>query len=287
MSLQMISPDAHTDLIASSTSPAKPRVLLPDVGRFPAVALMVGLRIDLRSHHWQHPLALSPLTVSAGDHGYAMIFRYGVVVFFEVEAPQQTLFLEALSPYVSDPLESYASERAVVEVRPEPDSYTGAGGQIYIGDSSLGRLQTVAHVLSKSALLTHYELNVSLVFQQLEPLAEQLRGGRPGSSGKSLRRQLGDVLLVQTQTVGRAEVAEKPKIAWEHAELDRMYEHLAREFELADRDVALSRKLQLISETTGTFVNLLQNRQSLRVEWSIVILIVMVIVLFAFELFVG
>lgn len=214
-----------------------------------------------------------------------MIFRYGVVVFFEVEEPQQTLFLEELSPYVSDPLESYAREWAVIEIRSEPDIYTGAGGQIYISDTSLGRLQTVAHALSKSALLTHYELNVSQVFEQLEPLAEQLRRGRPRSSGKSLRRQLGDVLLVQTQTVGRAEVTEKPEIAWEHAELDRMYEHLALEFELAERDVALSRKLQLISETTGTFINLLQNRQSLRVEWAIVILIVVEIVLFALELF--
>ena len=41
----------------------------------------------------------------------------------------------------------------------------------------------------------------------------------------------------------------------------------------------LNRKLELISSTTNTFFHLLQARRTLRVEWYIVILIVVEIVL--------
>ena len=41
--------------------------------------------------------------------------------------------------------------------------------------------------------------------------------------------------------VGRVEVAEKPEIVWDDPRLDRLYERLATEYELRDRDRALSR----------------------------------------------
>lgn len=100
-----------------------------------------------------------------------------------------------------------------------------------------------------------------------------------------LLREIGDVLLIQMRTVGRVEITEKPEITWDEPELDRLYERLAIEYELRDRDRALSRKLALISTTAETYLELLQNRQSIRLEWYIVILIVIEIVLIVYELF--
>jgi uncharacterized Rmd1/YagE family protein len=62
-------------------------------------------------------------------------------------------------------------------------------------------------------------------------------------------------------------------------ELDRLYERLATEYELRDRDLALARKLDLIARTAETYLDLVNHRQALRVEWYIVILIVAEIVL--------
>jgi len=84
--------------------------------------------------------------------------------------------------------------------------------------------------------------------------------------------------------VGRVEVTEKPEIVWDDPELDRLYERLATEYELRDRDRALSRKLDLISRTAETYLDLINARQTLRVEWYIVILIVMEIVLSLYEM---
>lgn len=46
------------------------------------------------------------------------------------------------------------------------------------------------------------------------------------------------------------------------------------EFEIRERYAALERKLNLISRTVQTAVELLHSKRSLRLEWSIVVLIV-------------
>jgi uncharacterized Rmd1/YagE family protein len=72
---------------------------------------------------------------------------------------------------------------------------------------------------------------------------------------------------------------------WEHPQLESLYLRLADEFEIDERSAALERKLALASRTVTTVLELLQNRRALRVEWYIVILIVLEIVLMSYELF--
>jgi uncharacterized Rmd1/YagE family protein len=86
-------------------------------------------------------------------------------------------------------------------------------------------------------------------------------------------QQIGGTLTAQIQTVGRVEVTEKPEITWDYPELDRLYERLSIEYELRDRDLALTRKLDFISQTAQTYLELAQTRQSLRLEWYIILLI--------------
>lgn len=87
------------------------------------------------------------------------------------------------------------------------------------------------------------------------------------------------------QMVGRAEVTEKPDVLWDHPDLERVHARLADEYELRDRSVALDRKLDLVSRTLATLVDLDQQDRSLRVEWYIVILIVFEIGLTLYEMF--
>jgi len=84
--------------------------------------------------------------------------------------------------------------------------------------------------------------------------------------------------------VGRAEIIEKPEIAWDQPNLDRLYGKLAQEFELRDREEILTRKLELILSASGTYLDLMMGRRTLRVEWYIVFLILVEILLLLYEL---
>jgi uncharacterized Rmd1/YagE family protein len=67
--------------------------------------------------------------------------------------------------------------------------------------------------------------------------------------------------------------------------LEVLYVRLESEFELRERQLALERKLEVIGRTAQTVLDLLQARRSLRVEWYIVILIVMELLLSLYEQF--
>ena len=65
--------------------------------------------------------------------------------------------------------------------------------------------------------------------------------------------------------------------------MERFYLLLEAEYEISERHIALERKLDLISRTAETLLDLLHSQRSLRVEWYIVILIVVEIVLSLIE----
>lgn len=245
-----------------------------------ARAWFIGSRIDLRELSRGGTVALGPLTMLIGQHGYSMIFRFGVVVTFGLSAEQEKEIVDSLKDSVHNPFERPECESAEIFIDGNAAERLDAEGRITLKEASVGRLQVVAHVLAKSCVLSYYEHSVAEVFDRIEQLAERLCRGQSPSRGKSeILEEIGNALLIQTRTVGRVEITEKPEIVWEEVELDRLYERIAVEYELRDRDLALSRKLDLVSRTAETYLDLVNTRQSLRVEWYIVILIVVEIVL--------
>jgi uncharacterized Rmd1/YagE family protein len=252
--------------------------------RIAARAWCVGARVDLRPLESGETLARAPLSLRAGKRGCAVLFRWGGVVLFDLEPLEQVDFLRGLAPLVTGAFEQPATEDALLSVAADDRDEVDASGVIGIRDAELGRLQVVAEILAKSAVLTQYEQRIADVFEGIEPLAQQLRTGRGRSApDRELLRQIGDVLLVQARTVGRAEVTEKPELVWDRPDLDRLYERLRAEYELRERAVALDRKLAVVSDTAETLLDLLQNRRALRVEWYIVILIAVEIAIVLYD----
>jgi uncharacterized Rmd1/YagE family protein len=267
---------------------------IDDSGQLRARAWLLGTRLDLKQLkgarlaplETDEPLALAPLTLRVGRDGRAILFRFGAVVFFGVMPEEETRFLDSIRAFVTSPLDRPEKEEAEIRVDPERAERVAASGEIALRNAGVERVQVVADVLAKSTVLAYYEDRVSEVFERVERLAEGLRSGaRRPARGRELLREIGSVLTIQARTVGRAEVAEKPEITWDDAELDRLHVRLASEYELHERDVALSRKLELAAHTARTYLDLLQSRQNIRLEWYIVVLIAVEIALFLYDLF--
>lgn len=72
---------------------------------------------------------------------------------------------------------------------------------------------------------------------------------------------------------------------WDNPALESLYVRLEGEFEIRERHTAIERKLNLISNTVHTVPELVSSKHSLRVEWYIVMLIVLEILLTVYQLF--
>ena len=249
-------------------------------------ALLIGQGIDLRRFAPPSVLARDPLSLRLGESGVAVLFRFGVAVLFGGGREDERGLMAQLEPYVRSPFAEPDAEPLAMQV------IDGAvarieEGVLIVPDMALPLVQVIADVLAKSVLLDNYERYVAGVFDRIEPLAERLQTrARLPRREKGLLRYLGDILQIQHRLVGRAEVGEKPEVLWEHPDLERIWRRLESEFEIGERQAALDRKLEVIGDTAETLLGLLQDRHSLRVEWYIVILIVVEILLTLYELFV-
>lgn len=248
-------------------------------------ALFLGERLDLKALEKIDHLATQPLVVSAGDQGCAVLFRYGAVVLFGLGPIEEASFLTSLKPFVIEPLPSPETEEAVLKLE-KNSSGRVENGEIWISEFGIGHLQIVADILAKSVVLAQYEVGTGKIFDQLEPFAEGLqRSTRDERWGKELLRQLGRTLSIQHKIVGRVEIIDKPELLWDAPELERLYSRLEDEYEIRERHLTLERKLGLVSQTAETVLELLQHNTSLRVEWYVVMLIVVEILLSLYDLF--
>lgn len=252
---------------------------------FKARALLVSDRIDLRTWKTEERLASNPLAVAVPGGGMAVLFRYGVVVFFDVTEQEEAGFLAQIRPLMGSVFA--APETEEIEIRLDPMAREGMQGErIVLAADEVERLQIVADILSKSVVLALHEAQIAGSFDRIEPLARELeRHGRVGGEAKELVRHLGAMLLSEQLMIGRAAVAEKPELLWERPGLEGLFIRLEDEFELKERHIALRQKVDLIAHTAQTLVQLQQSRRSLRLELYIVILIVVEVVLMIYELF--
>jgi uncharacterized Rmd1/YagE family protein len=159
-------------------------------------------------------------------------------------------------------------------VRPDEEERITPAGAIQLHGASPEQLLVVADTLAKSVALARGERQAAAVFDALEPFAAGLaaRGRPPGGRGAMLR-MIGRALLVQHRLSGRVEVREKPDILWDRPDLERLFARLEDEYELVERSETLDRKLGFISTTASAFVDLKDADRSLRLEVTIVILI--------------
>jgi len=261
----------------------------PGQSKLRAQAWVLGTRLELRGHAPfsdppAKPIAETPRTYSMGPDRFAVAFRYGVIVFFGLSPGEERRAAEALAAAVAEPFAEPETEEVGIRVEPEARERIDPEGFLVLRSLDVERLQVVAHILAKSAVLSHFEARVAGVFDRVEARARELQRGPNRRRSRELLAEIGRSVAIQAQTVGRVEVTEKPELTWDDAELDRLYERLAIEYEIRDRDAALSRKLKLVSDTAATALDVIHTQQGLRVEWYIVALIAIEIVLIVYDL---
>jgi len=260
------------------------KILFSDRDIVPVRALLLGQSLDLKPLEQTDFLAKDPFVVAAGESGCAALFRYGAVVLFNLSPIEEVTFITNLKdltivPFASPEVENVeihrdASSRATVE-----------GDKIFLPEFDLKSLQIVANILAKSVILAYYEIKIASAFERIEPFANSLQHASWSKQQVGeLLKQLGNALAVEHKMVGRVQVIDKPELLWEYSELDRFYLRLEKEFEIQERQLVLERKLALVYRTIETSLGLLQHNTNLRVEWYIVILIVVEIFLSLYEM---
>ena len=249
-----------------------------------ARALLLGDRLDLKPFKIADCLATTPLALEVDPGGgIAVLFRYGVAVFFGVNAIDEVKFTESLHPLLTNRYEQPEIEE--IEIRSGGRGLGVQSGVVSLDEISLEKLQVIADALSKSLVLSLYENKVAGEFDKIEPLAQMLATtGKVSADSRQLLSKIGALLLIEHRMVGRAEIGDKPEILWDNPQLEGLYAGLEDEYELKERQLALDRKLGLISDTAQTLADVWDTKQLHKLEWYVIGLILFEIFISLFEL---
>jgi uncharacterized Rmd1/YagE family protein len=242
-------------------------------------ALLIGEDISLRLLRKQKEIISNPPVVELADNSYAVLFRYGVVVFFNVGKETQTEFIRSVSEFINTPQSKEFFEDAVVLLRDgTPDGLDN--NFIYVKELTLARIQLIATVLARSVILEKQESEVAKIMDIFIPVLQQLKNGSINYLGiKNLIKNFADGVLKKHAMVGKIEILDNPDMLWSNSDLEHFYLQLRGHYEVNDRFNNIEEKLSFISQTAESIFHLQHSLRSVRLEWYIVLLIVFEIVI--------
>ncbi|WP_022851451.1 RMD1 family protein [Limisalsivibrio acetivorans] len=247
-------------------------------------AVPIGEKIKPRGLNIGEKVNHLPYCARLGENQWVVVYRFGVLVSVGLGDKERLDVISELQPFVGSPLEGLEPENLCVNTGYEKDEYLE--DELYLNELTREYVLMVADILAKSVMLNRFELDMAKVFIEIEPLAHRLEQGKITISPKSLVRRIGSSLLVKQRMIGSIEVNDKPEVLWDYPEMEKLYLTLEGEYEIRERHQLLEKKLSLITTTAETQLELLHNKHSLRVEWYIVILIVVEILLTLYEMFI-
>jgi len=247
-------------------------------------AYFVGQQIDLLPFTQTEPLSFDPLMVRSGEDGCIVLFDYGVAVVFGLSTVEEAKLFTDIQGLIVDPFESPETEEALIRLAPVNEGKL-EDGVILLSHFDVPVLQLTADILAKSVVLAKYEMESAEVFDRIEPFAASLQQRNFNRQrATDLLGQIGNALMIQHKIVGRVEIVDKPELLWEYPEMDRLYSRLEDEYEIRERHAALERKLDLVSRTAETALDIQHQNTGLRLEWYVVILIVIEVLLSLYDL---
>jgi len=237
-------------------------------------ALPLGERIEVKELEREDAFSSVPLAFRTSGEGIAVLFKSGAAVFIGMNPVDEEQLIRGLAERIIEPLAERETETVRLLVKPDEDATLSPSGDLQIKSADNDRLLLVAEALAMSVAFAYDERRIAVAFDRIEEIAKTLQKRHlPRSPQGDLLEQIGEALLIQQRLAVRVDLDDKPDVLWDHPELERVWARLVEEYDLTQRGLAISRKLDVIRGTADTLTDLFATRTSHRLEWYIIALI--------------
>ena len=212
------------------------------------------------------------------DH-YIYIFKYGVVSFFNFEAIEASNFLQFIASFCRNRFTEDMSDAFFIETNASENKITY--NKIDITGNQREVIRMIMLNVSESVALDHYSQQTSRLMEETNDHTQVLeKKGRLIISGTSLKKFIGKTLLLKNRISANLYIFDSPDETWENEQLDKLDSELKKHFELQDRFRNVSEGLSIVKENLELFKDILQYRNSVRLEWVIIVLIAIEVIHF-------
>ncbi len=216
------------------------------------------------------------------DEEFIFIYYFGAAVLFNVpEAEQKKLVDQILKQAVKIKEERTSEEYNLIVGDSDVIDYDEAT----IDKFSVKKIGVIAYILAQSVAIERLETVVEESLNKIEDINKYLEaGGKLKLSNKDILKLIGQNSNIIRETIANLSLLDKPDVVWEHKGLEKLFISCRTMFELDDRFENLKFKADYIQNNLKTITDVLTSKRLEVLEWAIVILIVIEILLYLFEI---
>lgn len=199
-------------------------------------------------------------------------FSYGAVICWNLTKEQGRQFVSIAQPFERQPMDEL-----------EIDEFTfiyGESAKILDDEIILPNFEILTKLaisfgLAQSIKLGAFETMIQKTFNNMQHIPEALaKHGKISLSRREIRRKMGELFIDRNSINLHVNVLDAPEFFWEYPEFDPLYKMAAIYLDLENREQVLSQRLRVLHELFEMLGTELNNQHSSRLEWIIIMLIV-------------
>lgn len=219
----------------------------------------------------------SVIAVEPEKNGDIFIFSYGVVVTWGLTRDQALKFIEEIRPYENTRCSAI-----------ETDEFTYAKGdkpaivedEIFLPSFDLLSKLAVSHGIAQSVELSNFETTIQNIVDKTQNIPRELvQKGRISLSRKEIRQKMGELYMERSIINLHVDALDLPEFFWDYPELEPLYQLVANYLDIKARVEVLNHRLDILHGLYEVLGNELNHQYSSRLEWTIILLIVIEVVL--------
>lgn len=214
---------------------------------------------------------------------YLYVFDYGVVVFANYDPVAKSEFVNFIKNYANTTVNIDLSEEYSIEVDENLKNTIVKNNYVAVQKIDSSMLRIVMLNIAQSVALDHYEALTNNLIDSSKLYIQQLeQHGKLSISKKNLLKYIGKVLNVKNSIVDNLYILDDPNLVWDNEALNLLNRNLKANFDINPRFKDLDYRLQIIENNLTLFTDVLNVRESSRLEWIIVVLFLLEILLSIF-----
>lgn len=214
---------------------------------------------------------------------YLYVFDYGVVVFANYDADAKSEFIQFIKNYATTFVDLDLSEEYRILTDERLNKVLVKNDYVSVPKIDSSLLRIVMLNIGQSVALEHYEvLTDELITSSKHYIIELEHHGKLSISKTNLLKYIGKVLNVKNSIVDNLYILDDPNLVWDDEELNLLNRHLKANFDINTRFKDLDYRLQIVENNLTLFTDVLNVRESARLEWVVIILIALEIAIALF-----
>jgi uncharacterized Rmd1/YagE family protein len=216
----------------------------------------------------------SEIFYALNDNQYLYIFDYGVVVFANYNTIEKSEFIRFVNNYATVAVHLDLFEEYKIETNETIDKPIIKNDFVTVPKIDPSILRIVMLSVGQSVALEYYEmLTDQLITSSKVYILELEKRGKLSISKINLLKYIGKVLNVKNSIVDNLYILDDPNLVWDDEQLDFLNRQLKTNFDINTRFKDLDYRLQIVEDNLKLFTDVLNVRESSRLEWVVIILI--------------